>query len=802
MINWNDFESAVINLLNRNIDRNSAPQQNAAIGAPPSESLFIPAGPGSGKTTVIALKVLKLILVDGVDPSNIIVTTFTRRAAHELRSRILGWGDQLRTAFMQNPSYRSTSTQLAALNLNNIITGTIDSIIEEILSDPSVRSPGMPSPTVISDFASDSLMGKVGLFRHGRFRNPQLEQYMSQLKGFYYQLSMDNKRAFLISLKDRFFHDQIDVNQFRNGVGHNGACVACDAIEEYCQELTDRFLYDFATLEQQFLDHIQAGTLNAFLSEIEFILVDEYQDTNLLQERIYFELARVALHHGGSITVVGDDDQSLYRFRGAIVDLFQNFPNSLNNQLNVSPTIIHLSQNYRSTDAIVTFCNQYIHMDSQYQPARVRNKPSVTPSRQPPYIDFPILGMFRDDVNELAENLARLINDVINGNGIPIQDTTGTQQCIQINAQGGSPVDIAFLASSPAELAYNGNPRLPRLLRNELNRLPTPIQVFNPRGQHLQLIPDVQRLCGLVLECIDPVHPQNVQNSITNLPQSARNMFDLWRREANNYIRTNPQPRRRRTLRQFVNSWRTRTSLGRPRWDQREVSLIDLIYKLVTWIPSMRNDIEGLVYLEAITRTITETSLFNSFLGNIVTDSNRRQAEQSSIREAYWDIFVPIATGAIQINEDLLETLPSDRINILSIHQAKGLEFPLTIVDVGSDYRDRRSAAFKRFPIMNSRGRVDKTDSVNLEDELRSYSPLGASQRASLDRAFDDLIRHYYVSFSRAQDVLLLVGLNSVCIGYTIASGYRQIPNVATGWTRAPNWSWGVGLRNLTHISV
>ena len=47
---------------------------------------------------------------------------------------------------------------------------------------------------------------------------------------------------------------------------------------------------------------------------------------------------------------------------------------------------------------------------------------------------------------------------------------------------------------------------------------------------------------------------------------------------------------------------------------------------------------------------------------------------------------VPVATNSVDINEDLLETVPSDRINILSIHQSKGLEFPLVIVDVGSDF--------------------------------------------------------------------------------------------------------------------
>lgn len=98
----------------------------------------------------------------------------------------------------------------------------------------------------------------------------------------------------------------------------------------------------------------------------------------------------------------------------------------------------------------------------------------------------------------------------------------------------------------------------------------------------------------------------------------------------------------------------------------------------------------------------------------------------------------------------------------------------MVIVDVCSDFRTNHPKnAFKRFP-------SDGGNSCSMEDLIRICSPLGTPTRSGRDRAFDDLIRHYFVAYSRAQDVLLLVGLTT----------YPDIPNVATGWTRDNNCHW------------
>jgi DNA helicase-2/ATP-dependent DNA helicase PcrA len=161
---------------------------------------------------------------------------------------------------------------------------------------------------------------------------------------------------------------------------------------------------------------------------------------------------------------------------------------------------------------------------------------------------------------------------------------------------------------------------------------------------------------------------------------------------------------------------------------------------------------------------------------------HRDRSRQSLVRDG----LVPIAENEVDVDEDIMPSVPRDRLQLMTIHQAKGLEFPLVIVDVGSHFKsNHKGHAFKRFP----RG---PSNVVIMEDDVESYlpAPLRGS-RTPLDRSFDDLVRLYYVAYSRPQSVLLLVGCEG-CLsfgkGRDLSSG--AIPNVALGWTRSGTWPW------------
>ncbi len=810
MISYEKFEDIIVNKLKRDISSNE--NQKKAILSEPDKSLFLVAGPGSGKTTVMVLKILKYIFVDDVDPSEILATTFTRKAAEELYSRILGWGDEIKTYLIDENDdgsfeYAEQTSKIERIDFNQIKIGTTDSVAEELIRDN--KKPGENQAIVIEEFVANTAMIKI-LIENERYLNKNLVEYLKELSGRNKLEEPSKMSEILMEIKNRIYYDQVDFDELYSKTAENsGIRMALDCIREYETTLKKRNTIDFSMLESNFLNKLKNNELELFLDEIKIVLIDEYQDTNLIQEDIYFTIAKSALDNDGSITVVGDDDQSLYRFRGATVDLFTNYKKRAKERLGIDVEEINLVTNYRSTENIINHCNQFAELDMEYQNARVENKPKIIASNFEKD-KMPILGMFRNNPEILAKDLSRLIDNLVNKGETEIKvlrvlnedyykkfnDSINPDDLRQIRMESieagknqeniklkldsdyGSASDIAILSYSPKERQY-GNRSFLHHLRKNLKRLRNPIEMFNPRGIDLQEIDVVAIFCGLILECIDP--EGSIQNSDKTIPNLAKRNMTRWRFRAKDYIKLNPQPQEPISLNDFVTRWQLRRPYPETvngveaKWPEK-ASLMELAYKLTTWVEELQEDVEGIVYLEAITKSITQTGFFNDYHSNI-SFKNPHQ-ERASVLEAIWNIFIPLSTGGVTIDESLLETLPDDRINVLSIHQSKGLEFPLVIVDVGSRFKDNN--------IKTQRLRFPKSlpDKITIEDSIRQYSVLGESDRSEKDRSFDDLTRLYFVAFSRAESVLLLVGLYPAIEGYTKKNDHFDIPNIALGWSR------------------
>ena len=778
-MDFNAFINLVISVLGEQRRPNGA--QLDCLQHVPDQPLLIVAGPGTGKTTVLVLRALRHVLVDRISPEQILITTFTRKAAREIRTRLIEWGIPIIEHLLAGRAGtldQEFGNFLRNVDINRFVTGTLDSLCEEAIA--ADREPDELPPTVIEAFAANQILARRGeIFRESQAVGQPFRDYLGRytLTGDAPQTVGDMTRV-TRTLIDRFIQDDVDLAAYLAAPGPD--LVARQAIgriyQRYREHLHASNQMDFSALERVVLDRIEGPGTPGLMADARAILIDEYQDTNPLQERLYLQLASAT---NASLTVVGDDDQSLYRFRGATIELFRDFSaRSVATLGEPAPRLLYLTENYRSTPNIVQFFNSFVQNDPDFAPARIQPPKPAIQHNMPPN-GVPILGMFRPDADVLAADLAAFLHSVFRGGGWPgIQNAP---EPIRSAANGGDFGDAVLLASTVNEFtrSFRGQPpraRLPRKLRQQLHL--RNVDCFNPRGRALKDIPEVIRLLGLVLECIDPssaATPQGPLVSAAPITNIARDVFRAWRADAAAFRATNPGAMNGKGLENVIADWQQFAQQGRGR--ANEWPLLDIFYSLIPWIRGFQDDPECQVYLEAISRSAAEAATFSAYRALVLRDEpHRSRSIQSIIR----DILAAVADDLVEVDEDIMPSVPRNRFNMMTIHQAKGLEFPLVIVDVASDFKKNSPAQkFRRFP-------DDPSSVAIMEDDLAACTPIGAlrTQRTAIQRSFEDLIRLYYVAYSRPQSVLMLVGCLP-CLRHN-----TTIPHVATFWRRDGSWPW------------
>jgi DNA helicase-2/ATP-dependent DNA helicase PcrA len=187
-----------------------------------------------------------------------------------------------------------------------------------------------------------------------------------------------------VQLFNRIVEDRIDLNRMRT-YDQTWSTIA-STYENYRGSLEANSSCDFAHLQLKFIEFLSSIEGTRFLEGngspehpgIRHVLVDEYQDTNPIQETIYLELARRPPHN---LCVVGDDDQTLYPFRGGTVDCMVNFDRACQSAWGAGVGVMRLplSTNYRSHPELVRWCDGYIQSFATMgiPGARVANKPTL-----------------------------------------------------------------------------------------------------------------------------------------------------------------------------------------------------------------------------------------------------------------------------------------------------------------------------------------------------------------------------------------------------------------------------------------
>ncbi len=278
-----------------------------------SGPLLLLAGAGSGKTRVLTHRIAYLIDQMGVNPWNILAITFTNKAAGEMRERV---------------------DQLVGFGADQIWVSTFHSACMRILRRYIDRL-GFDSGFTIYD----------------------TDDQKTVIKGICKRLNIDTKiyreKALLgaiSSAKDSL----TDVREYEIGAaGDSSKAVYAKVYREYQETLQKNNALDFDDIIVKTVELFKncPDVLDQYQERFRYIMVDEYQDTNTAQ----FELVRLLAEKYRNLCVVGDDDQSIYRFRGAnirnILEFEQYFPEAL---------VIKLEQNYRSTQSILDAANAVI----------------------------------------------------------------------------------------------------------------------------------------------------------------------------------------------------------------------------------------------------------------------------------------------------------------------------------------------------------------------------------------------------------------------------------------------------------
>ncbi|MBK7786812.1 MAG: ATP-dependent helicase [Gemmatimonadetes bacterium] len=324
------------------------PNQERAIlhtGGP----LYLPAGPGSGKTRVLLWRTVNLIVFHGAKPDEILLSTFTEKAALQLR-------EGLRTLLAAASNHTRKPYDTARLYV-----GTLHSLCHRILGDRRFYPNRGRGEAVI---LLDELDQYLHLARR-RTWNRLLEQAgfgadpEGAINQFLGKASASRHEAIsgCMSLFNRFSEECLEPTQvLREGQDPVfQKLVAMYAAYRESLVEGETLLTDFSLLQQRALELIssspQAGAC------FRHVIIDEYQDTNHVQEQIIFRLAAGQ----GNLCVVGDDDQALYRFRGATVENFVEFPARAERMLVRAPAVIPLDINYRSREPIVAFTGQFLN---------------------------------------------------------------------------------------------------------------------------------------------------------------------------------------------------------------------------------------------------------------------------------------------------------------------------------------------------------------------------------------------------------------------------------------------------------
>lgn len=659
-----------------------------------SGPLLVVAGPGSGKTFCLVERVASILRSGDVPPERVLISTFTEKAAKELVTRITA-----KLGGIQNIG-----------NPLDLTVGTLHSIFLKLLEEFRAYTRIQKNYTVLDQFDQQYFVFQ----QIGEFRDIDGIEEALGLKG---PQSSWRFAGALTAWLNKISEEGIS--------GQNLAASPLPEMsasgEAYLtyQRLLDEFNYlDFSTIQVEML-----GLLNnpevaeEIQGRFDYLMIDEYQDTNTIQEKIILKLAEK--HR--NICVVGDDDQALYRFRGASIRNILEFPKRFNTG---ECQQVNLTQNYRSEPPIIDFYNRWMETTEwdvdgkSFRFDKVIEAANPNPSANPT--------VFKVSGDDGGENWA--------------EDTIAF-----LKQQRSSGVikdwnQVAFLFRSVR------NPKVVAFA-NDLEAAGIPI--YAPRSNMFFERAEIKLMIGAVLF----MFPQygSIRQTREGMTLQVWTYYDECLGDFIAHLKGGTDPQ--------IAAWaagmaKNHLSLN----DNTNYAFSGLFYDLMQF-PTFSGFLdEGIAHAgvrdSRPARNLSKFSrLLNKFeyLYNVIVIRPDRLERDLLMLFNYFMRF--LWDGGIEEYEDDSEYAPSGCVSFMTIHQSKGLEFPIVIV--GS----LDAVPRKQYSDME----------VMLEQEFSGRDPFEPMDRI---KTFD-FWRLFYTAFSRAQNMLVLTCQENTPKG----RGQRHVPS-------------------------
>lgn len=640
---------------------------------PDDQVLQIVAGPGSGKTEMLTWRILYEIFVRGVKSERILVTTFTRKAATELSLRIVERTDSL----LQQARDRGLS--ISDPHVHDIRIGTLHSLCDSLLSE--FDSDYMSNGTEVID-ELEARIRLLRILRHRDFSEIVGQVIDNQLLVGLFRSPWERDTSWPRTAMDRaLLIEQVLAHHTEtwlprcgpelilNGIeqvhGESGLTEDLIKLQKKWEEYLDKnHVIDFITLQKRFLERQEQ-----LFDTLEHVFVDEFQDTNPIQYEIYTQWIK-----SGKIrlTVVGDDDQSIYRFRGSDIQCFMGLEQDCR-KLNVNYRREDLEVNMRSTQSIVHFTQAFKRKSSLSETSMVKRiYPSATsPSGESPRL---LIGPWDSLCTYVASEIFQL------------------SETYQLDLSS-----FAILMFSTSER----NDGHAKKLRQNLEQ--NGLRVYNPRNKTAtEAGSPLAELMGLISYLIDPITKEPVgrngsrvevyashkeearaQHAKTRRPRyrsAAHIAFQKWLLKTGGGKIGSPSDEIRPLL-EFVDTIREKIVEAYEAGKKPRLTIAGFVSRLLSFARYRNVGFSVDLLREALFTSVLESNISPSRMTKTPLDNpisvERDEDGKYVWPDQFWDLVNTMATllHNTKLDDPEIESFADGAIQLLTFHQSKGLEF-------------------------------------------------------------------------------------------------------------------------------